>query len=261
MVDAQDDRLDHAAVAGVLAEAGCIAAREEAAELIEAAVGDPDALARLVARRCQGEPPAWLTGTVAFCDVAIGVASGVYVPRWQTEPLARRAAALLPARGVAVDLCTGAGAIARVLAAAVPSARVVATDLDPAAVRCARGNGVEVYEGFLDDPLPRKLEGGVDVMTAVAPYVPTELLHLLPRDIRAFEPVLALDGGLGGSGLLIQVARRSVRWLAPGGWLLLELGGDQAEALGPVLTELGFVALSVMTDEEGDPRALCARLG
>ena len=254
-------RLDRVSVTRVLTEAGCSAAGEEADELIQAAAGDPDVLDNLVSRRTNGEPIAWLTGAVTFCGVRLFVSPGVYVPRWQTEPLARRAVTLLPPAGVAADLCTGVGAIAAVLAAYVPTAQVLATELDRDAARCARRNGVEVFEGFLDDALPRELEHRVDVLTAVVPYVPTESLRLLPRDVQAFEPRLALDGGVDGMDLLAVVVRRSARWLSPGGWLLLELGGDQAEPIGQLLRDFGFEGLDVMTDEDGDPRAICARLG
>jgi len=245
----------------ILTEAGCIAASEEADELIHAAAGDSDVLEDLVARRTSGEPIAWLTGAVTFCGIGLFVAPGVYVPRRQTEPLARRAMTLLPSAGVAADLCTGVGAIAAVLAEAVPTAQVLATELDENAVRCARRNGVEVFEGFLDDPLPRALEHRVDVLTAVVPYVPTDSLRLLPRDVQAFEPRLALDGGVDGTDVLVEVVRRSTRWLRPGGWLLLELGGDQAEPMGQLLHDVGFERLDVMGDEDGDPRAICACLG
>lgn len=251
--------LDRSSVARTLAAAGCIAPDEEADELVRAAAGDAAALTDLVRRRAMGEPVAWLTGAVTFCDVRVRVLPGVYVPRWQTEPLTRRAGSLLPPGGVAADLCTGSGAIAVVLAAAVPSARVVATELDDTAVACARANGVEVFGGYLDEPLPRSLEGHVDVLTAVVPYVPTDELRLLPRDVRAFEPRLALDGGLDGTDLLAEVVRRSPRWLRPGGWLLLELGGDQAASLGDVLDTAGFETPEVLVDGEGDPRAICAR--
>ncbi len=244
-----------------LAEAGSVAAAEEADELMAAAGGDPDVLGDLIARRTTGEPVAWLTGTVTFCDVELRLGPGVYVPRWQTEPLARRAVTLLPDGGVAVDLCTGAGAVARVLATAVPTARVVATEIDPEAVRWARRNGVEVFAGFLDDPLPRELEHRVDVMTAVVPYVPTEALHLLPRDVQVYEPRWALDGGVGGTALLTEVVRRSTRWLRPGGSVLLELGGDQATEVRGRLRENGFGAVELLVDEDGDQRAVCARLG
>ncbi len=253
--------MDRVSLTQTLADAGCIAAREEADELMNAAAGDPDVLDRLVSRRLKGEPIAWLTGAVTFCGLRLFVAPGVYVPRWQTEPLARRAATLLPAAGVAVDLCTGAGAIAAVLAAAVPTARVVATELARDAAQCARRNGVEVFEGWLDEPLPRELQGRVKVLTAVVPYVPTDSIPLLPRDVQAFEPRLALDGGIDGMDLVAEVARRSASWLSRGGRLLLELGGDQAEPMGRLLHEVGFEGLDVMTDENGDARAICGRLG
>ncbi len=248
-------------VARILAEAGCVAPSEEADELIRAAEGDRAVLDDLVSRRVVGEPLAWLTGATTFCGLRLVVTSGVYVPRPQTEPLARRAASFLPPGGVAVDLCTGAGAIAAVMSAAVPSARVVATDLDVVAVRCARRNGVEAFEGFLDDPLPTELGRTVDVMTAAAPYVPTDSIRLLPRDVQAYEPRLALDGGTEGSDLMVEIVRRSTRWLKHGGRLLLELGGEQADPIGRMLREVGFEPADVMADDAGDARAICARLG
>jgi release factor glutamine methyltransferase len=253
--------LDRASVTQLLTDAGCIAARQEADELMRAAAGNPDLLDDLVSRRTNGEPIAWLTGSVTFCDLRLFVAPGVYVPRGQTEPLARRAATLLPPAGVAADLCTGVGAIAAVLAAAVPTARVLATDVDELAVHCARRNGVDVFEGYLDDPLPREFEHRVDVLTAVVPYVPTASLRLLPRDVQVFEPRLALDGGPDGTDLLGEVVRRSARWLRPGGWVLLELGGDQADPMERLLHDVGFQGIDVMADEDGDPRAICAQRG
>jgi release factor glutamine methyltransferase len=254
-------RLDRDSVTQILAETGSIAPREEADELVAAAGDDPDLLAGLVSRRTEGEPIAWLTGSATFCGIGLFVAPGVYVPRPQSEPLARRAASLVPAAGVAADLCTGTGAIAAVLAASAPTASVVATELDGSAARCARRNGVEVFEGHLDDPLPRRFERRVDVVTAVVPYVPTGSLHLLPRDVRTFEPRLALDGGPDGTDLLVEVVRRSPRWLRPGGWLLLELGGDQAAPIGRLLQHVGFEGIDVMSDADGDARGICGQLG
>jgi release factor glutamine methyltransferase len=254
------DELDREDVTRRLSDAGCIAPGEEADELIRASGDRADVLADLLARRTEGEPLAWLTGAVTFCGVEVGIAPGVYVPRPHTEPLTMRAASLLGPGGVAVDLCTGSGAVAVALSTMVPDATVLATELDPTAARCARHNGVEVFEGFLDDPLPRTFERRVDVLTAVVPYVPTDALRLLPRDVQAYEPELALDGGPDGTALLARVARRSVRWLRPGGWVLLELGGDQAGAIGALLQGCGLERVEVMTDEDGSPRAICARL-
>ena len=245
-------------VASRLAAAGCVAADEEAIELIAAAT-TPTELDALVARRASGEPLAWVVGSMDFCGLRLAVHPGVYVPRWQTEPLARRAAALLPTDGVAVDLCTGAGAIARVLRAASPNATVVATDIDAKAVANARANRVDALLGDLDDPLPTALLGAVDVMTAVVPYVPTGDMQFLPRDVIAFEPRHALDGGDGGLDFLRRVLALSARWLRPGGWLLLELGGDQATAVAAAMPADGFTDIAVLRDDDGDDRAIEAR--
>ena len=194
----------------------------------------------MLERRLVGEPLEWITGAATFCGLSVPIRPGVYVPRWQSEPLARMAADLLPPAGLAVDLATGSGAIAMVMRAARPSARVVATEIDPVAAACARDNGVVVYEGNLDDALPADLAGQVDVMVGVLPYVPTDALHLLPRDVQRFEPRRALDGGEGGLEVIARVVRRGPRWLTPGGWLLLEIGGDQA---GEVARHVGSVGV------------------
>jgi release factor glutamine methyltransferase len=251
---------DISSVTAILEMAGCVAAREEAVELLRAAGGDADLLDMFVGRRTHGEPIAWITGSATFCDLELVVSPGVYVPRWQTEPLARRAVSLLPESGIAVDLCTGCGAIAVVMARTVPTCRVIATDLDPASVANALANNVEALEGFLDEPLPADLEARVDVMTAVVPYVPTDSLRLLPRDVQEFEPRIALDGGPDGTDMLVEVAIRAPRWLRRGGWLLVELGGDQAEKIGEILRSNGFSEPEVMTDEDGDPRAIVAQI-
>ncbi len=195
----------------------------------------PALLAELLARRCTGEPLAWLVGSVQFCGQTVLVEPGVYVPRWQSEPMARAAVALLPENGTAVDLCTGSGAIAVVLSRQRPHASVLATDIDP--------RPWPVLEPTASRPTkatwPRRcriaLPGEVDVVVAVVPYVPTDELQHLPRDVVAFEPLRALDGGPQGIDHLISAVRAGAGLLKPGGSLLLELGGDEATLLMPAL--------------------------
>jgi release factor glutamine methyltransferase len=191
---------------------------------------------------------------VTFCGVRVHVDAGVYVPRWHSEPLAERAVARLPARGVAIDLCTGTGAIAKVLATRRPGARVVATDLDERAVACAIANGVEAFRGDLFAPLPA-LEA--DVVVGVVPYVPSEELHLLQRDTFAFESALGYDGGPDGTGVLRRVIAQAPRFLRDGGALLLALGAHQPELLD--LSRYDDVV--ILRDEEGDVRGVEATYG
>jgi release factor glutamine methyltransferase len=249
---------DLVSLTATLARAGFVAADEEAAELLACAGGDAPLLAALLARRLTGEPLAWITGAQEFCGRSIRVDPGVYVPRWQSELLADRALARLPAGGTAIDLCTGAGAIAAVLAAR--PAHVVATDVDERAVACARANGVDAHAGDLYAPVPDGLAGSVDVVTGVVPYVPTGELGLLQRDTFTFETALAYDGGPDGCAVLRRAVRESPRWLRPGGALLLELGGDQASLLAGDLASAGFGDVGVLRDEDGDVRGVEATL-
>jgi len=251
---------DLAALAALLSRAGFIAAAEEADELLACAAGDVDRLDALVARRLTGEPLAWITGRVSFCGVDVRVDPGVYVPRWQSEPLARRAVERLPEDGAAIDLCTGSGAVAKTLLTYRPRARVVASDIDERAVACASANGVDVYVGDLFAPLPRTLESCVDVVVGVVPYVPTPELPLLQRDTFTFESPLSYDGGPDGSDILRRAVVDSLRFLRRGGALLLELGGEQADALRDDLARLGYVDVTVLVDEDGDVRGIEATL-
>ena len=243
-----------------LAGAGCVAPEEEAQELSAAAGGDADLLEELVGRRVAGEPLAWVTGSVEFAGTRVLVEPGVYVPRRQTEILVAAALEFLPGAGTAVDLCTGSGAVAAALVRARPGARVLATEVDPAACRCARRNGVDVYEGDLDAPLPTDLAGRADVVTAVAPYVPTDHMDFLPRDFRDHEPRRALDGGPSGVDVTARVVAAGARLLRPGGFLVVEAGAGQDALLAPVLAAAGFAPAEPILDEDGDLRVLRALL-
>jgi release factor glutamine methyltransferase len=248
-------------VAARLSSAGFVAAAEEADELVAQARGDSVLLTELVRRRLTGEPLAWITGSAPFCGLTIRIDRGVYVPRWQSEPLVRRAIERLPVDGLGIEICTGSGAIARVLMSARPGARIVATDLDSRAVACATANGVDARWGNLFDPLPEGIEGLADVVVGVVPYVPTPALPLLPRDTLEFESPLSYDGGHDGADHLRRAVKESAQYLREGGALLLELGGDQADVLQDELDGVGFDRVTVLSDEDGDVRGIEATYG
>jgi release factor glutamine methyltransferase len=243
-------------IARRLAAAGCVAPDDEARELLHDAPDDAELEARLQ-RREAGEPLAWITGRMRFGGLEVQVDPGVYVPRVRSETLARRAAAVLPACGTAVDLCTGSGAVAVCMQHAVPSAFVMGVDIDPVSARCAARNRVVVLVGDLAASL--HLAGAVDVVTAIAPYVPTGERRLLPADVQRHEPARALDGGDDGLDVVRRIVAHAATILRDGGHVLLELGGEQDHALASDLARHGFADAEPWHDDDGHLRGLIAR--
>jgi release factor glutamine methyltransferase len=198
---------------------------------------------------------------VLFGGHRIIVDRGIFVPRVQSAELARRAGDLLARKGpggAAIDLCTGSGAIAVHLAAAVPDAGIVGLDVDPRAAACARRNGVRaVCADVARSPLRSR---DFDVVTAVAPYVPSDELAFLPSDVQRYEPRYALDGGGDGLDLVRQVVSSASALLRPGGWLLIELGGDQDRTIAECLGAAGFDRWVTWRDDDGDLRGMTAQL-
>jgi release factor glutamine methyltransferase len=245
-------------VVGRLRAAGCVFAEDEARLLI-AAARTPADLAAMVERRVAGLPLEQVIGWAEFCGLRIAVAPGVFVPRRRTEFLVHRAVALATGAGapagslVVVDLCCGTGAVAAALAAALHQAEVHASDVDPAAVACARRNleaaGGHVYQGDLYAPLPAALHGRLTLLAANVPYIPTGQIGLLPAEARLHEPRVALDGGADGLDVLRRVAAAAPEWLAPGGHLLTETSERQAPRAAEIMAGSGLAADVVSSDE------------
>jgi release factor glutamine methyltransferase len=237
-----------------LRAAGCVFAEEEA-ELLVAGAASPAELDEMVGRRVAGEPLEQVLGWAEFCGLRIAVEPGVFVPRRRTEFLARQAAALARPGAVVLDLCCGSGALAAAVAAAVPGVELHAADFEPAAVRCARRNladtGGRVYEGDLFAPLPPGLRGRIDVLVANVPYVPSGEVALMPPEAREHEPRQALDGGDDGLAVARRVAAGAPRWLAPGGWLLIETSERQAPAAVAAVATAGLDPRTAEDDDLG----------
>ncbi|MBX3195311.1 MAG: putative protein N(5)-glutamine methyltransferase [Microbacteriaceae bacterium] len=229
--------------------AGCVYAEEEAALLVEAASGDE--LERLVRRRIAGEPLEAILGWAAFRGLRIAVAPGVFVPRARTGVLVDQALPFAGPGVVAVELCAGAAAVAAALLAEAPGTEVHAAELDPVAVRVARGTlpPDRVHEGDLYEALPARLRGRVGILLANAPYVPTAELAHMPAEAREHEPAVALDGGADGLDVQRRVIAGASAWLAPGSVLIVETSVRQAPATVALMVEAGLRAHSAHDDE------------
>ncbi len=237
-------------VVATLRAAGCVFAEDEARLLIAEAFAPGD-LAAMVAQRTSGIPLEHVLGWAEFCGLRIVVEPGVFVPRLRTELLAQQAITLAAGTTdrppIVVDLCCGSGAVAAALLALVDPIELHASDIEPAAVRCARRNlstGRQldrVYEGDLYQPLPVALRGRIDVLIANTPYVPTDAIRLLPQEARIHEPWVALDGGMDGLDVMRRVIAEAPEWLAPGGSLLVEASDDQASEAVETFVRHGFI--------------------
>jgi release factor glutamine methyltransferase len=241
-----------AEIVATLRAAGCVFAEDEARLLI-AEASTREELDSSVARRAQGFPLEHLLGWAEFCGLRIKVGAGVFVPRRRTEFLVEQASILLKTRSIAVDLCCGSGAVGTALLIAHPAIELIAADIDPIAVACARRNvepaGGRVFESNLFAGLPDELRGRVDVVVANAPYVPTDSIRWMPSEARDYEALVALDGGSDGLDIHRRIAAEAQAWLAPGGYVLVETSEMQAPTTAAIFESAGLVALIVSSDE------------
>ena len=269
-------------VIGRLRAAGCVFAEEEA-DLLLSAGHRPAELINAVQRRVDGFPLEHILGWAEFCGLRIRVEAGVFVPRRRTELLVHEAAALLgteflctapadpvpsvdsvpSAVPVVVDLCCGSGAVGAALAELLPGIEVHASDVDPAAVRCARLNvlplGGVVHEGDLYAALPARLRGNVDVLAVNAPYVPTAAIGSMPREARVHEPRVSLDGGPDGLDIQRRVIAEAAAWLHPGGRLLIETGRLQAPLTAEAMAG-GELSPRIAVSDELDATVVIGKL-
>lgn len=221
----------------------------------------------LVARRARREPLAYVVGTSVFRGLELEVGPGVLVPRPETEVTAGRAIerASEKARATVVDVGTGSGAIALSVAAEVPTARVFATEPSAAARAWALRNlartalRVTLLPGALLEPLHPALGGAVDVIVSNPPYVANDAWEGLQPEIRDNEPRDAVLGGADGLDVLMSLLEAIPRWLAIGGWLIVELAESQTERVAKLLRVIGYTDVAVTPDMAGRERVVEGR--
>ena len=189
-------------------------------------------------RRAEGEPLAYITGRREFYGLEFAVDERVLVPRQETELLVDLALEACAPRGgeriVVADVGTGSGAIAVVLASKLSRAVVYAMDASPGPLEVASANAerngvrerVRLLQGDLLGPLPEL----ADVIVSNPPYIPTEGLSGLPREVRR-EPAVALDGGPDGTTVISRLLEQAPSFLKPCGALFMEMAPEQSAAV------------------------------
>lgn len=263
-----------------LAEAGVPSPRFDAEELAAYvhgvkrselhAVADSEFDARFweaIARRAAREPLQHITGRAFFRYLELRVGAGVFVPRPETEVVAGHAIDMLHAMDVAeplaVDLCTGSGAIALALAQEVPRSRVHAVELDEVALgyaeRNAAGSRVTLHHGDIAGALP-ELNGLVDLVVSNPPYIPLEFWEQVAPEARDHDPQLALFAGSDGLETIRVVERTAHRLLRPGGLVVVEHSEHQGGTVPWLFSEdIGWTDAAVHRDLTGRHRFVTAR--
>ncbi|MGQ9573657.1 MAG: peptide chain release factor N(5)-glutamine methyltransferase [Dehalococcoidia bacterium] len=213
----------------------------------------------LVWRRLCGEPTPYIVGHADFYGLELEVTPAAAIPRPETELLVEEVLALASGRLqdtpslTIADVGTGCGAIALALAARLPSAQIIATDISPAALALAQSNaarlGLTPAVRFLCGDLLEPIERPLDLVAANLPYVRSAEWERLPVEIRCHEPREALDGGPDGLRVIERLLRQAPAHLRPDGALVLEIGYDQGPDVSALASEVVPDAAIVVTKD------------
>jgi release factor glutamine methyltransferase len=226
-------------------------------------------LREMVRRRADGEPLQYIVGETEFHGLKFQVDRRVLIPRPETELLVETLLedyrSATPAAPVLVDLCTGSGCIAVTLARKLPAATIYALDASEDALAVARLNAerhevqkmIRFFRGDLLEALPENVRA--DAVVSNPPYVATGDLATLPKEVRDFEPKLALEAGKDGLDVYRRIAAEAAVRLSSDGRLYLELGAGQRAAVEDLLVAHGFTISRVVRDLQGHERVIVAR--
>jgi release factor glutamine methyltransferase len=238
--------------AALVTQSQRVLAREEAA-----------AITQLAARRLMREPASRIVGRKEFWNLSLRLNSETFVPRPETETVVE--AALRHVSGVrplrVADLGTGSGALLLALLSELPDSFGVGTDINAAALRCARDNaaGFGARASFVACHYGAALAGPLDILVSNPPYIPQREIADLPPEVRVFDPRVALDGGADGLDGYRVIAADARRLLALGGVLVVELGFGHAAGVCSLFEAAGLACAPPQHDLCNIPRALVAR--
>ncbi len=238
--------------------------------------GGRQRLEGLLHQLIEGVPLAHLTERQCFMGIEMLVGPEALIPRKETEILGYAALELLQDLRLedkytkVIDVCTGCGNLALALAHYDSNCRVFAADLSSAAVDLARrnarhvklGDRVDFYVGDLFAPFVHNdlLEEGVEMVTCNPPYISTQHIEEMPKEIQSYEPHLAFDGGPFGIAIIFRLIKEAPLYIKPGGWLGLEVGYGQGELVSKRIAQSpSFQQVVTFPDSSGIVRALFAQ--
>jgi release factor glutamine methyltransferase len=217
----------------------------------------------MVSRRAKREPLQYILGNQEFMGLEFRVTPAVLIPRHDTETLVQEAVNRAAGAKRVLDIGAGSGCVAVILAKLLPDTEVAAVDSSDSALAVARENaelnGVNV--SFVSGSLFEPFRGErFDLIVSNPPYIPTADLAGLQPEVRDFEPKGALDGGTDGLDFYRLIVPAAPEHLAPGGWLLVEVGIDQSAAVQGLFAAAGFDEIFTTKDPGGIERVVGGRL-
>ncbi len=214
----------------------------------------------LLQKRGSHIPLQHLTGTCDFMGLTFQVNDQVLIPRQDTETLVESALLRLKEGDRALDLCTGSGCIILSLEKLGPGIRGLGADISAAALAVAKRNrdSLGLESDFCISDLFEGIEGVFDMIVSNPPYIASGKIPGLMEEVRGFEPLLALDGGADGLDFYRRIIKDARDFLKPGGWLGLEIGYDQREAVEELLRRQGFIKTETLQDLAGLDRTVWA---
>jgi release factor glutamine methyltransferase len=222
----------------------------------------------VAARRAIGEPLSRIVGKREFWGLTFALTPRVLDPRPETETIVEAALSILRDRREdplrILDLGVGSGALLCALLTEFGAAHGIGVDVSAHAAEVAQGNlqacGLSLRAEIRVGDWTSGLEGRFDLIVSNPPYIPTADLPRLPREVRGFDPWLALDGGIDGLDAYRRILPESRCFFAPGGWLLAELGATQAADVTAIANQCGFTNVRTYQDLAGANRVMAIRV-
>lgn len=215
----------------------------------------------LLKRRGEHVPVQYLTGEAWFYGYSFKVNQHVLIPRQDTEILVEEALKRIEPGMRVLDLCTGSGCV---LLSVLKEASVsgVGTDISQEALLVAELNRkrLGVHAGWIESDLFENVGGTFQMILSNPPYIPSAVIPELDPEVREHEPVLALDGREDGLYFYRGIVDEARSYLCPGGWLCLEIGYDQGEALENMLKSHGYTEVKIIKDLAGNDRVAVGAL-
>jgi release factor glutamine methyltransferase len=225
-----------------------------------------ETLAAFEKRRLAHEPVARIIGEREFWGLPFRLSDATLVPRPDTETVVETALKLLPDRHAPLsvaDLGTGSGCILTALLHELPRARGIGIDRSIDAARTASANawanGVGDRALFVVSDWGSALKGGLDLVVSNPPYIVSSVIPGLDREVRDYDPALALDGGADGLDAYRIILADTHRLLKPGGLMVLEIGYDQADALQHLAADHPLDVVQIAHDLSGNPRCVALK--